>query len=597
MTEEKKSSKTREKLFLIDGSSYLYRAFFALPHLSNSKGLPTNAAYGFTAMLNKVIRDEKPDFIAVVFDVKGPTFRHEMYKDYKANRSAMPDDMKPQIPYIHEIVKAYNIPLLTREGVEADDIIGTISKREDFKDLHIVIVTGDKDMMQLVSPSVCLLDTMKDKLIAKGEVLEKFGVEPSMVIDVMGLMGDSSDNIPGVPGVGEKTAKKLMGEYGSLDNIYKNIDQLKGKLKEKIENNKGLAYLSRELATINCNVDIEVDLDKLQLAEPDLPKLRVLFKELEFPRFLKELVPQSTLSKDDYTLLMTLDEIKEITEMINESKLLSIDLETDSLDPINAAIIGISFSFEPHKAYYIPIGHSYDDVPPQPSFEDVLTHLRPILENTRIKKTGHNLKYDYMVFKCNGVELSGIYCDSMLASYLLNPGRRSHSLENVAREYLDHQMITFKDVVKDPKKVTFDMVDIEKALEYSGEDADVAWLLSELLLEKLGEDGSSKLFHEVEVPLVEVLAEMELTGVKIDTAFLKGMSIELKTKIDAMMEKIFEIAGEEFNINSPKQLSVILFEKLGLPVVKKTKTGFSTNSRSEERRVGKECRSRWSPYH
>ncbi len=578
MTEEKKRPGTGKKLFLIDGSSYVYRAFFALPYLSNSKGLPTNAVYGFTSMLNKIMRDEKPDFMAVVFDLKGPTFRHEIYKDYKANRSAMPDNMKPQIPYIHEIVKAYNIPLLAQEGVEADDIIGTISKRAESMDIDIVIVTGDKDMMQLVSPSVCLLDTMKDRLIVGKDVMEKFGVEPSKIIDVMGLMGDSSDNIPGVPGIGKEIAKKLMSEYGSIDNIYKNIDQLKGKLKENLEKNKDLAYLSRELATINCNVDIDVDLEKLKPSKPDPARLRELFKELEFPRFLKELTPRKALSKDNYRLLMTVDEIKEVTKMITVNELLSVDLETDSLDPINASIVGISFSFEPHKAFYIPIGHTYDGVPPQPPFDDVLSQLRPILENPSIKKTGHNLKYDYIALRCNGVELAGIYCDSMLASYLLNPARHSHSLENVAREYLDHQMITFKDVVKDPKKVTFDKVDIDAALEYSGEDADVAYLLSEALLKKLEEDGFGRLFHEVEIPLIEVLADMEITGVKIDTDFLKAMSMELKEKIDFIMEDIFAVAGEEFNINSPKQLSVVLFEKLGLPAVKKTKTGFSTNN-------------------
>jgi len=578
MAEEKNSSGTAKRLFLIDGSSYIYRAFFALPHLSNSRGLPTNAAYGFTSMLNKVIREKSPDFIAVVFDAKGPTFRHEMYEHYKANRSAMPDNLIPQIPYIHKIVTACNIPLLLQEGVEADDIIGTMSNRAAALGLDVVIVTGDKDMMQLVTPTVTLLDTMKDRSTAPREVMEKFGVEPERVVDVMGLMGDSSDNIPGIPGVGEKTAVKLMAEYGSMDNIYNNIDRLKGKLKEKLERNRDLAYLSRELATINRSLDIDLDLEKLKLAQPDLPKLRELFRELEFPRFLRELTPQKTLSMENYSLLLTLKEIQDVTEMIGKSTLLSIDLETTSIDPIDAAIVGISFSFEPHKAYYIPVGHSYDGAPQQPLLDDVLKHLRPILESGLIKKTGHNLKYDYMVFKSHGVELDGIYCDTMVASYLLNPSRHSHSLEEVAREYLDHQMITFKDVVKDPKKVTFDMVDIKTALEYSGEDADAALLLSEILLKKLDQDGFSMLFHEVEMPLIEVLADIELAGVKVDTGFLGAMSLELQESMDSIIGRIYEVAGEEFNINSPKQLSVILFKKLGLPAIKKTKTGFSTNN-------------------
>lgn len=577
MSEENTKKNTRKRLFLIDGSSYIYRAFFALPHLSNSKGLPTNAIYGFTTMLLKVIKDEKPEYLAVAFDSKGPTFRHEVYKEYKANRPAMPDNLVPQIPYIHEIAAGFNLPVLSREGVEADDIIGTIARKAVDLDVDVVIVTGDKDMMQLVSRPVTLLDTMREKITGPAEVRDRFGVGPDGVRDIMGLMGDSSDNIPGVSGVGEKTAVKLIGEYGSLEGIYDSIDKIRGKLKEKLERDRDLAFLSRELATIDRHLDFDFALDEYDLVQPDLPKLREIFKELEFSKFLKELTPKETLSREEYRLLSIPEEIRSVINTINETHLLSIDLETTSLDPVKAAIVGISLSFEPHRAYYIPVGHRYEGVREQPDLKEVLHILKPLLTSEVIRKIGHNLKYDYSVFRRYDIELKGIYCDTMIASYLLHPTRHSHSLEEVAREYLDHQMITYKEVVGDPKKVTFDRVELEKATEYAGEDADVVYLLTEIILPMLERDGFELLFHQVEMPLIEVLSEMELTGVRIDTDFLGTMSEEIEAGLKTLMSDIYSRAGEEFNINSPKQLSEILFEKLKLPTMKKTKTGYSTN--------------------
>ncbi|MBE9504457.1 MAG: DNA polymerase I [Proteobacteria bacterium] len=578
MSENNVQAVPRKKLFLIDGSSYIYRAFFALPYLSNSKGLPTNAVYGFTSMLLKVIREKNPDYLAVTFDAKGPTFRHEVYKEYKANRSAMPDALIPQIPYIHRVVEGFNLPVLMQQGVEADDIIGTMAKKAEDAGIEVIIITGDKDMMQLVSPNVTILDTMKDITIDADAVRERFGVTPERVIDFLGLMGDSSDNIPGVPGVGEKTAKKLLTEYGSMDNLYSHIGEIKGKLREKLEDNRDLAYLSRELATIRCELDFEVKTDELTLSEPDTGKLRELFKELELSRFLKDLAPRASLSREDYHLLMTLEEIKSVLERVNEETLLSIDLETTSLNTQEAEIVGISLSFKAHEAFYIPMGHSYDEAPEQPALKDVLDLLRPILNNGKIRKTGHNLKYDFSVFKKYDESIKGIYCDTMIASYLLNPTRHSHSLDEVSREYLDHEMMSYKEVVGDPKKVTFDQVSINKALVYAAEDADAVYLLSEMLLPKLESDGFTGLFHQVEMPLLEVLAEMEMTGVKIDSELLGRMSSELNQSMDKLISRIYEIAGEEFNINSPKQLAVILFEKLNLPKGKKTKTGYSTNN-------------------
>lgn len=571
----KKSEKKR--LFLIDGSSYIYRAFFAIPHLSNTRGVPTNAVYGYTAMLLKVIREEKPDYLAVAFDAKGPTFRHELYKEYKANRPAMPDDLQPQIPYIHEVTAGFNFPVLSQPGVEADDIIGTLAGQAAEAGLEVVIVTGDKDMMQLVAPHVTILDTMKEKVTGVAEVVERFGVGPEGVIDVMGLMGDSSDNIPGVAGVGEKTAIKLMAEYGSMEKLYENIDNIKGKLKEKLEKDREIAFLSRDLATIDCNLDFRFCADEYSMAEPDLDRLRELFKEMEFSRFIKELTPQESLSREGYTLLDSIEKINETLEKRPKDALLAIDLETTSLDTLEAKIVGISLSFEPHKAYYIPVAHSYLGVPEQPDLDEVLNILKPLLTSEKVRKTGHNLKYDYSVLKKYDIAMRGIYCDTMIASYLLNPTRHSHSLEEVAREHLDHQMITYKEVVGDPKKVTFDEVPLDKALEYAAEDADVALLVANIMLPLIKKDSFEKLFHEIEVPLIEVLAEMELTGVKIDTAFLSAMSDDVNREMRLIEGEIFELAGEAFNINSPKQLAEILFEKLKLPVIKKTKTGYSTN--------------------
>lgn len=567
----------KKRLFLIDGSSYIYRAFFAIPPLTNSRGLPTNAVYGYTSMLIKIIRDHKPDYMAVAFDAKGPTFRHEAYKDYKANRPSMPDDLQPQIPYIHELTAGFNLPVLSMQGVEADDIIGTIARQGAEHGLEVIIVTGDKDMMQLVSDDVSMLDTMKDKVTGPNEVMERYNGGPDKVRDIMGLMGDTSDNIPGVAGVGEKTAIKLISEYGSMEGVYENIDAIKGKLKEKLEKDKDIAFLSRELVTIDCKLDFNFCIDEYALAEPDLPRLRELYKELELTRFLKEMTPQVTLSRDGYKLLDTLDKIKGFLNELPQDPLISIDLETTSLDTLEAKIVGISLSFEPHKAFYIPVGHSYEGAPDQPDLNSVLQMLTPLITSKDIRKTGHNLKYDYSVLKNYGISMKGIYCDSMIASYLLHPTRHSHSLEELAREHLDHQMITYKEAVGDPKKVTFDMVKVEDALVYAAEDADVALIMAKDMLPKLKQDGFNELFHEIEIPLIEVLADMEMKGVKVDTAFLASMSGDIERDMNLMEAKIYELAGEAFNINSPKQLAVILFEKLKLPAAKKTKTGYSTN--------------------
>jgi DNA polymerase-1 len=569
-----------KKFFLIDGSSYIFRAFFAIRGLSTAKGLPTNAAFGFTSMLLKVLRDHKPDGVAVVFDAKGPTFRTKLYPDYKAHRPSMPPDLAAQIPYIKKIVEGFRIPALEKEGYEADDLIGTIAKKAEKDGIKVVIVSGDKDLLQLVSKKVTALDTMKEAHKGLQEVKERFGVTPERLPDIMGLSGDSIDNIPGVPGIGEKTAVELIKRFGSLDALLQRLEgldekELKKKTKEKILQHRDQALLSRDLATIDTHVPLEIRWDDCLLSPPDEESLRAVFKELEFHKFLQDIFPQKSISYDAYHLITTEGELAQLVAGLKDAHVFSVDLETTSLDPINAKVVGLSFSHRPHEAYYCPVAHDYPGVPPQLSPSMVLEQLKPLLEDSKKGKYGQNIKYDYLVLRRHGLKMAGIACDTMVASYLLNPTKRSHSLENIAQEYLEHQMITYKEVTE--KGQGFQKVDLQQAMRYSGEDADVTFLLAELLMRKLEEEGLKDLFLQIELPLVEVLAEMELWGVKINPDLLLELSKELETKLWNLETRVFDLVGEKFNINSTQQLGRILFEKLKLPVIKKTKTGYSTD--------------------
>ncbi|OGP55286.1 MAG: DNA polymerase I [Deltaproteobacteria bacterium RBG_13_52_11] len=569
-----------KKFFLIDGSSYIFRAFFAIRGLSTAKGIPTNAAFGFTSMLLKVLRDHKPDGVAVVFDTKKPTFRHKLYADYKANRPTMPDDLAAQIPYIKKIVEGFRIPALEKEGYEADDLIGTIAKKAEKDGIEVVIVSGDKDLLQLVSEKVTLLDTMKDAHKGLREVKERFGVIPGRIPDILGLAGDSIDNIPGVPGIGEKTAVDLIKRFGSLDSLLQRLEgldekELKKKTKENIRTHRDQALLSRDLATIDTNIPLEIRWDDFLLSAPDEEGLRATFKELEFHKFIQELVPHKSISYEAYHLITTEEELAQLVAGLKGSEVFSVDLETTSRDPITAKVVGLSFSHKPHEAYYCPVAHDYPGVPSQLPPLLVLEQLRSILEDAQKGKYGQNIKYDYLVLRRHGLKMAGITCDTMVASYLLNPTKRSHSLENIAQEYLEHQMITYKEVTE--KGQGFQKVDLQQAMKYSCEDADVTFLLAELLMHKLEEEGLKDLFFQMELPLVEVLAEMELWGVKINPDLLLELSKELETRLWALEKRVFDLVGEEFNINSTQQLGKILFEKLRLPVIKQTKTGYSTD--------------------
>ena len=572
MTEQPK------RLYLIDGSSYIYRAYFAIRHLSNSKGMATNAVYGFVNMLLKVVREERPDHLAVVFDARGPTFRKELYPEYKANRAAMPEDLAPQIPVIKELVRAFNMPAIEKEGFEADDIIATLARRFAAEGLEVTVVTGDKDLMQVVSDRIRLLDTMKDKVSGLAEVAERFGGPPEKVIEVQALAGDSSDNIPGVPGVGEKTAVKLIGQFGSVENLLANLDQVKGKLQEKLREFAEQARLSRQLVTLCDDVSLELAYDSFALTPPDRQSLTTLFKELEFHKLLQEFSSDQRATGEGYRGVLEEAELARLLEALRRAQRISFDTETTSLDATRADLVGLSFAVQPGEAWYVPLAHRYLGVPDQLDRARVLEALRPLLEDPSRPKIGQNVKYDLLVLRRAGLEVRGIAFDPMVASYLANPGAKSHGMDSLAAELLGYQTITYSEMTgRGRNKIGFEEVEVEKAVVYAAEDADITLRLADRLAPMVAEAGQETLFHEVEMPLVSVLADMEWAGVRIDAAFLGELSGEMGQKLAALEQEIHGLAGGPFNIGSPKQLGEVLFERLNLPRGKKTKTGWSTD--------------------
>ena len=615
-------SPSNHRLFLLDASSYLFRAYFAIGSLSNSKGIPTNATYGFIQMLLKLIKDQKPTHLVAVWDRPEPTFRKQQFEAYKAQREEIPPDLPEQIDWIKKILQAMKIPTLEKAGYEADDIIGTIAKDFQKKDYQIVVVTGDKDLMQLVDERLCLLDTMKDKWTRREQVIERFGVGPEKVIDVLGLAGDSSDNIPGVPGIGEKTASALIQQYGSVENLYEHLDELKGKRKENLEQNKEAAFLSKKLVTIHCDVPIEYRIEDFDLSEPDQDALNQIFKELEFTRLLdysKGSSQNNSLKRSDYILIDDAEKLSKLLSELENVKSFALDTETTSLDVQKAQLVGVSLSTASGRAYYIPVGHlchreesaegppKADDDPvwannylplhgglprgtcPEQSrrarndlesgqldVQEVLQGLKPVFENSKVGKIGQNYKYDYQILKQAGIEVQGLAFDTMIASYLLDPAGK-HGLDHLAQVYLNHSMISYEEVTKETPNKSFAEVSIQKALEYSAEDADATFQVAEKILPEIKSQNLEKIFYEIELPLVPVLAEMELRGIKIDRPYLEELQKDFSEKIQKAEKKIYELAGKEFNVNSPKQLGQILFEDLKLPVQRKTKTGYSTD--------------------
>ena len=575
MTEKMK----KPTLFLVDGSNYIYRAFYAIKELSNSKGFPTNAIYGFTKMLMKLCRDWEPDYIAVAFDVKGPTFRNEAYDQYKATRKPMPDTLIPQVPIIKDIVRGLSIPVLEKEGLEADDVIGTLAKIYSEKGTKTVIVSGDKDFMQLVSDDIIIIDTMKDITYDIEGVREFFGVAPEKVVEVLGLMGDMSDNIPGVPGVGKKTALKLIEEFGTIEEVLKNADKVKNKrLRENLKEFTEQARMSRELATIKTDAEIEFDPERLDCSAPDTDFLKEIFRELEFSSLLQELkVREEEYGEKEYNLILKTDELEALLRRLQDIREFSFDLEVTSDMPMLAEMVGISICPEETEAYYIPVAHSYEGIPQQLELGYVLESLAPLFSDEGIKKHGHNIKNSLIILSRKGIKVAGISCDTMIASYVLNPSKRGHDLTDVVRDHRGSELISRKELVgSGSKAIGFNAVPFEKAVVYSCQRADFILRLSSLLYDKIETVGLGDLFHNMEMPLVDILASMDRKGVLVDVKLLGEMSLQLGNLISISAEKIYRLAGEKFNINSPKQLQVILFDKHGLPRGKKTKEGYST---------------------
>ncbi|HDH33881.1 MAG TPA: DNA polymerase I, partial [Nitrospirae bacterium] len=564
-------------LYLIDGNSYIYRAFYAIRNLSGSDGTPTNAIFGFTNMVLKLLKEKKPDYFGIVFDMPGPTHRHEMFEAYKANRSAMPEDLVPQVPLIKEIVNAFNIFTVEKQGYEADDILGMIAKDAEAEGLDVFIATGDKDMCQVVSPKIRLCDTMKDKITEEKDVVERYGVKPSQFPEILALMGDASDNIPGAPGIGEKTAVKLLKEFGNLDNLIENHEKIKNtRARNAIAGNIENIRLSKELATLVLDVPVDVSISDLKVREPEWDRLLEYFQRFQFTSLMKQIQQKKTTVEDKTEYITVLDKktLEETLASIDDE--ISIDTETTSASPMDAMLVGISFAINPEKAYYVPIAHSYDGVPKQLPKDYVIQQMKDVLEDPGISKTGQNIKYDLIVLRNAGVDLKGIGFDTMLASYLLNPNKSTHNLTDISMEHLGMKKLSFKELIGKERK-DFSEVPINEATRYSGEDAAATLKLKQHFEPEIIKEGLDELFREIEIPLIEVLADMETAGIKIDTALMETFSNKMGKELSSIEQRIYFTAGEEFNINSPKQLQEILFEKLGLKPLKKTKTGYSTN--------------------
>lgn len=572
---------------LVDGSSYLFRAYHALPPLTNSKGAPTGAIYGVVNMLRKLLQDYNPQFVAVVFDCKEPTFRHAMYEHYKANRTVMPDDLAVQIVPIHKIIQAMGIPLLAIPGVEADDVIGTLATKASAAGLFTLISTSDKDMAQLVQNNIILVNTMTDTILDRNGVVNKFGVAPEQMIDYLSLIGDSVDNIPGVAKVGPKTAVKWLQTYNSLDNIVLNANEITGKIGENLRATLQDLPLYKELIKIKLDVTIPQQPSELIRTEQNVELLQELFTELEFRTWLKQLGSAEkktiinnqdakiTTNKTDYHIVTTQLELTTWVQRLQNAKLFAFDVETTSIDYMTAELVGVSFSLEPGQGVYIPVMHNYEGAPPQLARDYVLATLKPILEDPTKTKISHNLKYDKEILANYGIDLVGNNFDTMLASYVLNSVGSRHNMEALALEHLRKQTISFEDVAgKGAKQITFNLVDIEKAGHYAAEDADITMQLYYEFSKKLHAIPSlHQVFLNMEMPLVPVLATMERRGVLIDAVALNQQSAEIGSDLQRLEQEAYVIAGQEFNLGSPKQLQEILFNKLQLPVLEKTPTG------------------------
>ena len=605
-------------LILVDGSSYLYRAYHAFPPLTNRAGEPTGAMYGVLNMLRSLILQYQPTHAVVVFDAKGKTFRDELFEDYKSHRPPMPDDLRAQIEPLHTMVKAMGLPLLAVSGVEADDVIGTLAREAEKIGRPVLISTGDKDMAQLVTPGITLINTMTNTILGPEEVVAKYGVPPELIIDFLALMGDSSDNIPGVPGVGEKTAQALLQGLGGLDALYGEPEKIAGltfrgakTMAAKLEQNKDLAYLSYKLATIKTDVELELGCEQLTVAPPAADELLELFKKYEFKRWItdvesgtwmqakgakpaakpaqaaaatvtepEEEETATTLSSENYVTILDEETLLTWIEKLKKAPLFAFDTETDSLDNISANMVGLSFAIEPGVAAYVPVAHDYLDAPDQISRDRVIELLKPLLEDDSLLKVGQNLKFDRGILANYGVELRGIAFDTMLESYTLDSVAGRHDMDSLSDRWLKHKTITFEEIAgKGKNQLTFNQIALEEAGRYAAEDADVTLQLHLKMWPKLQKiEGPLRIFNEIEMPLVPVLSRIERNGVKINPTVLHAHSQEIAKRLVELEQKAYEIAGEEFNLSSPKQLQTILFEKQGIKPLKKTPGGAPSTS-------------------
>lgn len=590
-----KNSKKSSPFILVDGSSYLFRAYHAMPGLTNAKGEATGTIYGVINMLRKLVAEYQPSHIAIVFDAKGKTFRHKMFKEYKANRPPMPDDLREQIEPVHKIVEAMGLPLVCVSGVEADDVIGTLAAQASELGIETLISTGDKDMAQLVNKHVSLINTMTNLYSDVAGVKEKYGVTPEQIIDYLALMGDKADNIPGIPKVGPKTAVKWLEAYGTIENIVEHADEIKGKVGESLRENLNQLPLSQELTTIKCDVELDVTPKTLVHAEPDIDILRELFSRYEFKTWHAQLNDAANESGStaanveakkevavDYEKILTEKQLSAWMKKLKAADVFSFDLETTSLDYMQAEIVGLSFAVEANRAAYIPVAHSYDDAPTQLDRDNVLAKFKPLLEDAKVAKLGQNLKYDMSVLANYNINMQGIQYDTMLESYVLDSVGSRHNMDALALRFLDKHTIHFEDIAgKGAKQVTFDLIDVDTAAEYAAEDADVTLQLHQTIWPLLQESESLvKVFKEIEMPLLPVLSRMERRGVLLDTKALEKQSKQLTKRIAELESEVHGLAGEEFNLGSPKQLQTILFEKLELPIVSKTPKGQPSTAES-----------------
>ncbi|WP_394564384.1 DNA polymerase I [Pantoea sp. SGAir0180] len=600
-------------LILVDGSSYLYRAYHAFPPLTNSAGEPTGAMYGVLNMLKSLLVQYSPTHVAVVFDAKGKTFRDELFEHYKSHRPPMPDDLRSQIEPLHEMVRAMGLPLLAVSGVEADDVIGTLALEAEKKGYSVLISTGDKDMAQLVTPAITLINTMTNTILGPEEVEQKYGVPPALIIDFLAMMGDSSDNIPGVPGVGEKTAQALLQGLGGMQSIYDNLDKVADlsfrgakTMATKLEQNREVAFLSYQLATIKTDVALDQPCEALTVGEPDIQALQALFSRYEFRRWLNDLQEgkwlqgkksnrqaqqvlvdepvkaeaSSVLSAEGYVTILDQQTLDNWVEKLKKSDVFAFDLETDALDTLTANIVGLSFAIAPGEAAYLPVAHDYLDAPEQLDRDAVLAQLKPLLEDPDVSKVGQNLKYDRGVLKNYDIELAGIKYDTMLESYILNSVVGKHDMDSLSARWLNHKTVTFEEIAgKGKNQLTFNQIALEQAAHYAAEDADVTLQLHLKMWPELEKEaGPKKVFEQIEMPLLRVISRIERNGVLIDQAILAQHSKELTARLAELEREAHELAGEPFNLSSTKQLQVILFEKQGIKPTKKTPGGAPSTS-------------------